>query len=134
MRNTDTSEAPGRLRVDKWLWAARFFKTRGLAQDAVEGDKVRLNGERIKPAHGVRVGDRLDIHVAGQNWTVTVAGVADRRGPATEARRLYLESPESQAERERQAAERHWNTDPGSVIHGRPTKRDRRLIHRFNEF
>ncbi len=127
------AESGIRVRLDKWLWAARFFKTRSLAQAAVEGGKVRLNGDRAKPSREVRVGDTLAIQAGELTWTVTVLGLSDRRGPAPAARQIYAETSESQASREKGLAERPWSRDPGSDIKGRPTKRDRRLIHRFNE-
>jgi ribosome-associated heat shock protein Hsp15 len=129
-KDPETSPRP---RIDKWLWAARFFKTRGLAQDAVEGGKVRLNGDRVKSSKEVKVGDTLEIQVGELSWTVSVLGLSDRRGPAPVARLLYSEAPESQAAREKRMETRQWVADPGSAIKGRPTKRDRRLIHRFKD-
>lgn len=124
---------PGRLRIDKWLWAARFFKTRSLAQAAVEGGKVRLNGDRVKSSREVKVGDELVIQAGDLTWTVTVAGLSNQRGPAPVARQLYREDAESETARQQQIASRKFQADPGSAIKGRPTKRDRRLIHRFSE-
>ena len=131
MKQTDLPLA--RLRIDKWLWAARFFKTRSLAQDAVEGGKARLNGERVKPSREVKVGDTLLIQVGEFSWTVSVMALSDRRGPAPVARALYQEDEASRVARERQIETRQWVADPGSSIKGRPTKRDRRLIHRFGD-
>ena len=122
-----------RLRIDKWLWAARFFKTRGLAQDAVDGGKVQINGDRVKPSREVKVGDTLVIQMGEYTWTVAVLGLSDRRGPAPVARQLYSEDPKSQSARLKQIETRQWVADPGSAIKGRPTKRDRRLIHRFKD-
>lgn len=119
------------VRIDKWLWAARFFKTRSLAAQALDGGKARLNGERAKPSKDVRVGDRMAIQVGEQLFEITVLALSDRRGPATEARTLYAESEESVARRARQLEERRLCQNPGADIKGRPTKRDRRLIHRF---
>ncbi|MEW5768991.1 MAG: RNA-binding S4 domain-containing protein [Pseudomonadota bacterium] len=133
MKTRGDTDSPAPLRIDKWLWAARFFKTRALAQQAVEGGKVRLNGERCKCSRELRLGDRLHIRVDELEWQVTVLGLSAQRGPAPVARRLYEEAPESVAARERRIAERRQAVDPGSHIHGRPTKRDRRLLHRFNE-
>src|SRR6185437_14377048 len=116
------------LRLDKWLWAARFFKTRSLAQQAVAGGRVQLNGERTKRAHEVRVGDSIDVRVADWRWQVVVKALSDRRGPAEEARRLYDETPESRAERERRQDLRRWGAEPAAELKGRPTKRDRRLL------
>ncbi|MDB5809810.1 MAG: RNA-binding protein [Betaproteobacteria bacterium] len=123
----------GRMRIDKWLWAARFFKTRQLAQDAVVAGKVRVGDERVKPAKEVKTGDALTIRVGEFEWSVTVAGVAERRGPAEEARRLYAESEESIARRVAQIADRKAFGGPPGARKGRPTKRDRRLIIRFRE-
>lgn len=133
MTRTTPDEAATRFRLDKWLWAARFFKTRSLAQEAVEAGRVRLNGERVKPGREVKVNDELVIQVGELRWTVRVAALSDTRRPAPVARQLYEEDAESQAARLRRVAERTWQADPGSALRGRPTKRDRRLIHRFNE-
>lgn len=116
------------VRLDKWLWAARFFKTRSLATDAVEGGKVRVNGERVKPARGVKPGDLLDIDNGSTRWEVAVLGLSDKRGPATVAQTLYRETEDSIAQRQRLADERKYFQEPGSAIKGRPTKRDRRRI------
>jgi len=136
----DSSYPPAaRLRIDKWLWAARFFKTRGLAQDAVEAGRVRFViagqlGDRLKSSREVRIGDVLQIQVGDLIWTITLLGLSDKRGPATVARQLYQESEESQAARLLQIETRKAQFEPGSSIKGRPTKKDRRQIHRFNDF
>jgi ribosome-associated heat shock protein Hsp15 len=118
-----------RTRIDRWLWAARFCKTRGLATEAVAGGHVRVNGERVKPAKDVGVGDVVDVRIGATAWTVVVRALADRRGPAKVARTLYAETEESVAARERSAAERRAQFPPGTVPGGaRPTKRDRRRI------
>ncbi len=119
------------MRLDKWLWAARFFKTRGLAQIAVSGGRVKLNGDRTKPAHAVRPGDLLVIRVEEFDWQVTVRGLAGRRGPALEARKLYEESAAGFAERQRLLDLRRWGAEPASRLKGRPSKRDRRLMEKF---
>ena len=116
------------MRIDKWLWAARFFKTRSLAQQAVAGGRVQLNGERTKRAHEVRIGDSVDVRVGDWRWQVVVKALSDRRGPAEEARRLYEETAESRAERERRQDLRRWGAEPAAGLKGRPTKRDRRLL------
>ena len=116
------------MRLDKWLWAARFFKTRSLAQQAVAGGRVQLNGERTKRAHEVRVGDSIDVRVGDWRWQIHVKALSERRGPAEEARRLYEETPESRAERERRQDLRRWGAEPAASLKGRPTKRDRRLL------
>lgn len=119
------------LRLDKWLWAARFFKTRSLATQAVEAGKVKLKGERVKPAREIRPGDKLSIHIGDSEWQIEVLALSLRRGPAPVAQALYQEDAASLARRQQQAAERRAQIDPGSKIKGRPTKRDRRLIRRF---
>jgi ribosome-associated heat shock protein Hsp15 len=116
------------VRLDKWLWAARFFKTRGLATDAVLGGHVQLNGVRVKPAKGVRTGDRLEIRIGTVLWTVDVLGVSEKRGPATVARTLYAETPESEAARAAQAAQRKLAQPLGADLGARPTKQDRRRL------
>jgi ribosome-associated heat shock protein Hsp15 len=120
-----------RMRVDKWLWAARFFKTRSLATQAIDHGRVKLNGERIKPAREIRPGDRLELHIGEFVWTLTVHALSMQRGPAPAAQRLYEEDPASHARRQMQVTERKLDVSPAAAIKGRPTKRDRRQIHRF---
>jgi ribosome-associated heat shock protein Hsp15 len=120
-----------RMRLDKWLWAARFFKTRSLATQAIDHGQVKLNGDRIKPAREVRAGDRLEIHIGDFDWTLTVNALSMQRGPAPVAQRLYEEDPASHARRQQQVSDRKLAASPAASIKGRPTKRDRRLIHRF---
>ena len=125
------SGAPGpspALRIDRWLWAARFFKTRSSAAAAVAGGKVRLNGQRTKPAKAVRPGDRIDVRRGDRRWEVDVLATAERRGPESEARTLYEELPESVERREREREEQRARHDAAGV--GRPTKRDRRRLDR----
>jgi len=124
---------PAEVRLDKWLWATRFFKTRSLATAAVSGGKVHVNGARVKPAHEVRVGDRLTITRGTDHYEVSVLGVSDRRGPASEAQRLYEETQASRARREHEAAMRKAAALATPTTRGRPDKRTRRLIHRFKE-
>jgi ribosome-associated heat shock protein Hsp15 len=121
------------VRMDKWLWAARFFKTRALAQQAVEGGRVRLNGERSKPARELRMGDRLLIHIGTHEWEITVEQLSAKRGPAAVARGLYAESEASREKRAAQAALRKFAADPARERHGRPTKRERRQLQRWRE-
>ena len=121
------------MRIDKWLWAARFFKTRSLAQQAVAGGRVQLNGGRTKPAHELKPGDRLEIRVGDWRWEVKVVALSDRRGPAEEARKLYEETEASRAERERRGDMRRWGTEPAATLKGRPTKRDRRRMEQLGE-
>ena len=116
------------MRLDKWLWAARFFKTRSVAQQAVAAGRVQLNGERTKPAHEVKAGDMVMVRVAEWRWEVRVKALSERRGPAEEARKLYDETEASRAERERRQDLRRWGAEPAAALKGRPTKRDRRLL------
>ena len=117
-----------KLRIDKWLWAARFFKTRSLAVDAIEAGRVLVNGVRVKVAKAVGSGDRLEIRIGRYQFDVEVLGISDKRGPAPAAQKLYRESEESRERRtllaEQLKAEQH-------AFRGRPTKRDRRLIEEF---
>lgn len=119
------------VRIDKWLWAARFYKTRALATDAVNGGKVQLNGLGIKPAKDVKIGDRIELSIGDLHWELLVQALSDKRGPATEARKLYTETDASLARREKQLEERHLRVEPSADIHGRPTKRDRRTMDRW---
>jgi len=121
------------VRIDKWLWAARFFKTRGLAQAAVAGGKVKLHGERVKPAKAIGVGDELAICIGQYEWVITVKGLSERRGPAAVALQLYEEHEESRARRSAQIAERKAHGSVWGERKGRPTKRERRQIIRFRE-
>jgi len=116
------------VRVDRWLWAARFYKTRALATDAVLGGHVQVNGVRVKPAKDVRVGDALQIRIGTIEWTVDVRGLADRRGPSSVARALYEERPGSKEERERQVMQRRLAKPIGADLGARPTKQDRRRL------
>ena len=119
------------MRVDKWLWAARFYKTRSLAQQAIAAGRVKLNDARIKPAHELKAGDALAIRVGDFEWQITVKALSDKRGPADVARQLYQESEASRAERERRQDLRRWGAEPANALKGRPTKRDRRRIEDF---
>lgn len=121
------------MRIDKWLWAARFFKTRSLATQAIENGRVKLDGDRVKPAREIKSGDRLELHVGDFVWIVTVRGLSMLRGPAPVAQALYEEDPVSQARRLQQLSDRKLAVNPAAAIKGRPTKRDRRLIHRFTD-
>ena len=127
---TDRS-SPHTARLDKWLWAARFFKHRSAATEAVDGGKVKLNGVAVKPARDVKVGDRLDITTGEDTRTVIVHAIADKRGSATVAQTLYAETPESIEARERARDLRRFAAAPGADLHGRPTKRDRRRMDRI---
>jgi len=116
------------MRLDKWLWAARFFKTRSLAQQAIEAGRVKLNEARVKPSHALKIGDLVAARVGELEWHVQAKGFSERRGPATEARKLYEETAASRAERERRMDIRRWGADPSADLKGRPTKRDRRKL------
>ena len=116
------------VRIDKWLWAARFFKTRSLATDAVDAGRVRINGERIKPARNVKTGDRLDIDNGADEWEVLVRGLSNVRGPAAVAQTLYEETLASTQRRQQESERRKLFREPSAAIKGRPTKRDRRQI------
>ena len=124
------TESETRVRLDKWLWAARFYKTRALAADAIDGGKVDVNDARVKRAKLVQIGDEVRIRQTPFEHVVKVRGVSDRRGPASVAATLYEETPESKTKREAMATQLRsmphddWET-------GRPTKRDRRDIQRF---
>lgn len=119
------------VRIDKWLWAARFFKTRSLAQQAVEGGLVKLNGERVKPARPLKAGDQLVIHIGEYEWIVSVLALSARRGPATVARELYEETEASRLRRQELVAARRIGLNPSATLYGRPTKRHRRKLDRF---
>jgi ribosome-associated heat shock protein Hsp15 len=117
-----------RVRIDKWLWAARFFKTRSTATEAVAGGHVKVNGERAKPSREVAVGERVEVRTSADRWTVEVRALAERRGPAAAARTLYEETPESLAAREQRRLEAKASRPLGADLGGRPTKRDRRRL------
>lgn len=121
------------LRLDKWLWAARFFKTRSLAATAVIGGNVRLNAHQVKPAKEVRIGDTLEISSGVLHWTVVVAGINEQRRPPPEARLLYAETPESLAQRQRVSELNKLAPAPGANLRGRPTKKAGRLIRRISD-
>ncbi|MES2947794.1 MAG: S4 domain-containing protein [Pseudomonadota bacterium] len=120
-----------KTRIDKWLWAARFFKTRSLATEAVNRGHVQLDKQDIKPAHDVRVGHTLTIWQAKVPRTVVVMGISEHRGPAPVARQLYAETPESVQQRAKAAEQRRLSPEPALAMeHGRPTKRDRRDLEK----
>ena len=122
------------LRLDKWLWAARFYKTRSLAQAAVEGGLVKLNGERAKPARALHVGDRIDLTRPDGEWSVTVLALSGQRGPAAVAQRLYEESEESLNQREALRQLKRLQTEPAAdIAGGRPTKQARRALDRWRQ-
>jgi ribosome-associated heat shock protein Hsp15 len=116
------------VRIDKWLWAARFFRTRGAATTAVLGGRVLLNDTRAKPSKDVRPNDRIEVQVGHTRRTVVVTGVAEKRGSASAAAALYDETPESVALREQRALERRFASPPGAELGPRPTKQARRRL------
>jgi ribosome-associated heat shock protein Hsp15 len=117
------------VRIDKWIWATRFFKTRTIAAEAVLAGHVHLNGARVKPSKDVRIGDELDIRIGTIQWTVVVVGLSDRRGPAKVAQELYRETDASQIAREQEALQRRLAPPPlGADLGARPTKQDRRRL------
>jgi ribosome-associated heat shock protein Hsp15 len=130
-RTHPVSDAPeDKLRVDKWLWAARFFKTRSLAADAVDSGKVLVNGTRVKPAKALKLGDELQVRTPGFEYTVHVAALSDRRAAAAIAAALYAETAESRRKRE-QAKLQGSDRDPTFSVRGRPTKRTRRQLEKL---
>ena len=123
------------MRLDKWLWAARLYKTRSLAANEVSMGRVSVNGQFAKPAREVRAGDVLQIRQGPVQRTVQVRGVSAQRGPAPVAQQLYAETPESLAAREAAAARRRMGVEPAdSLAEGRPTKRDRRQLAEWNRW
>ncbi|HEY0665300.1 MAG TPA: RNA-binding S4 domain-containing protein [Gallionella sp.] len=126
------NEENGKFRLDKWLWAARFYKTRALATAAIDNGRVLVNEARVKPAKAVSIGDRLDIHFGQIQYVVEVLGLSGTRGPAPVAKQLYRETDESRLRREEIAARLKAEPRP-FFFKGRPTKRDRREIERFRK-
>ncbi len=133
MDNNTTAQSDPAARLDRWLWHARFFKTRGLASAAVKGGHVMVNGERAKPARVVRPGDWLDITKAQQRWRVEVLAIPARRGPACEASACYSEDPQSRVRREAQLEQRRLDRQltPGTA--GRPDQRTRRRLRELKQ-
>jgi len=121
-----------RVRIDKWLWAARFFKTRSQASQAIELGRVRVDGERIKPAREARIGEAIAIQVGETRIEVVVRALSPNRGPATAARLLYEETAGSLQARSRKAEQGRFGTEPARTIQGRPSKRDRRRLSDLN--
>ncbi len=137
MKNTSDSGLPEgeRVRIDKWLWAARFFKTRGLAGDEIGKGRVSVNGQAAKASREVRVGDVIELRQGPVARSVVVLALSVMRGPATVAQTLYEETAESIAQRARQAEQRRQGTEPAqSLEQGRPTKRDRRQLADWNRW
>lgn len=128
--NSET-ESEQKVRIDKWLWAARFYKTRSLASEAIKGGKVSVNGHRAKPSRDLEVGDLLILRQGFDEKTVVVRAISDKRGPATVAQQLYQETQESVDKREKEKELRQLSAAQRPHGEGRPSKRERRLIHRF---
>jgi ribosome-associated heat shock protein Hsp15 len=122
-----------RLRVDKWLWAARFFKTRSLSTDAIGTGRVRVNGEGIKPAKELKIGDWVEVSIGRVSYTLVVSALSDKRGSASIAQTLYQETPESRLAREQAQEQRKRFAEPAEQIFARPTKKDRRSLDRLRE-
>jgi ribosome-associated heat shock protein Hsp15 len=130
--NPASGETADKVRLDKWLWAARFFKTRQIASEAIVGGKVHLNGQRTKPGKEIKAGSRLRIHKGALEWEITVRILATHRRPASEARSFYEETQASIERREKLIeAQRLERSMAPRVEHGRPNKKERRMIHRF---
>ncbi|HEY2850268.1 MAG TPA: S4 domain-containing protein [Gemmatimonadaceae bacterium] len=127
----EQAEGPAAVRVDKWLWAARFYKSRSLAVAAIDGGKVTVNGERVKPARELKAGDSVRLRLGPYEHAVVVRALSDRRGPATQAALLFEETAESRAAREKL----HWQLKHAAPVivpgDGRPTKKDRRDLNRL---
>jgi len=122
------SDDDNKVRLDKWLWAARFFKTRSLATDAIEGGKVHVENQRVKPSRIVQLNQKITIQIGLVEKTIIVRGISTQRRPFSEASQLYEETPESISKREELKEQRQFEPQMSS---GRPTKKDRRLIHQF---
>jgi ribosome-associated heat shock protein Hsp15 len=130
-READEKENDERTRLDKWLWAARFFKTRALAADAIESGKIEVNDDRPKRGRAVHLGDRLRIRLGPYEHLLVVRALSSRRGPASVAKELYEETAESIANRERTAERLRSAPPPVFYEGGRPTKKDRRAFERL---
>jgi ribosome-associated heat shock protein Hsp15 len=129
------SNAPETVRLDKWLWAARFFKTRSLATEEISRGRVQVNGQDAKPSRDVRAGDRIELRQGPDLRSIVVKGLSAVRGPAPVAQALYEETPDSVARREEAARRRREAPEPSlSIDQGRPTKRDRRHLAEWNRW
>ena len=128
-----SESAAARVRVDKWLWAARFFKTRALATEAIQGGKVHVNGARVKPARTLQLGDTLEIHKGTESFVVVVEGLAERRGSASVAQTLYRETEDSRQAREQQREQQRLLAAGLSQPAQRPDKKQRRQLRRLKE-
>jgi ribosome-associated heat shock protein Hsp15 len=121
------------VRLDRWLWAARFFKTRSLAAQAIDGGHVQVGGQRVKPARGIKVGDKLRVLNANGEFVIAVLGLSEQRGAASVAQGLYAESTDSITNRQRQRELYSAARIAGPELAGRPTKKWRRALHRFEQ-
>ncbi len=130
---TEQSDSSG-IRIDKWLWAARFYKTRALASDAVKSGKITVNGDKIKASRTIRLGASIRIRREGYDTEVIVQGLSDKRGPATVAQQLYLETEQSRTAYEHWREQKRLLAIPAPQPGGRPTKRDRRQLGRIKRF
>jgi len=128
-----TLEMNSPARIDKWLWAARFFKTRSVAREAISGGKVHLNGYRVKPGRALKPGDSLRIQRGEEEYTINIVELSTRRGPATVAQTLYEETEESRNQRERLATQRKLEREQSTKRERRPDKRQRRRLVRFKQ-
>lgn len=129
--STNAGDEGAGLRLDKWLWAARFFKTRQLAVEAINGGRVQVNGQRAKPGRTVREGTHLSVHKGSLQWELVVKAISRQRRPASEAVLLYEESEESRIRRQELVRERRESGTAAPGAMGRPNKRERRMIQRF---
>ena len=127
------NQTPSTVRLDKWLWAARFFKTRSLAAQACELGRVKISGQPVKPARSVQVNTQLRVETPGGTFEICVAALSDLRGPAQVARTLYTETDESIAARARAAEIRRMNWEPSTALAGKPSKRDRRKLSQLRQ-
>jgi len=134
MTNTLRDDELKRVRIDKWLWAARFYKTRSLAAQAVEGGKARINGERVKAAKALRVGDSVVLQLGAFEWLVVVTELSDRRGPAEAAQKLYQEDPAAREARLAAIEQRRGRFEPEPLAGGRPEKKQRRDLQRVRGY
>lgn len=125
------NDSAEKMRLDKWLWAARFFKTRALASEAIKGGKVHVEGQRVKPSKEIAAGSRIEITKEPYSWEITVIALNSHRRPAKEAALLYKESPESHARRQEEVARRRAEKPALDHPQRRPDKKQRRQIHRF---
>lgn len=122
-----------KMRLDKWLWAARFFKTRSEAAEAINGGKIHVNGQRAKPGKDIGIGTQLEISKDQYAWDITVKALNHQRRPASEAALLYVETAESHAKRQAEVERRKLERDVSGQPQQRPDKKDRRMIHRFKQ-